>query len=441
MLRTSLVCAFIISITTSCGGSWHGETNKSKLQGTRISILAHEQHLKPSETIKPEDITIPEAKENSSWDQVGGTTSHVLHNIKGPEELNKAWSTSVGEGTNKRSNLLSEPVIAKNTLFSVDSDATIFAIDIKKGKRKWRTKLKPVNEKDDSTIRGSGIAYGDNVIFATTGFADVIALNAEDGKEIWRTSLDSPIRIAPTVVNKQLFIIDINNTITSLSTIDGHILWNYVAGTKKTNLLGGAAPAVQNNVVIATLSTGEIVALRTNSGSQLWMDALTARKRQDAISDIAAIKGRTAIYGRLAYTIGHGGLMIATDMRTGRRIWEKEIGGINQPWVSGKYVYIISNDMQLIALQSMTGSIAWITELPKWKNENEKEFRIMWTGPIMIQNNLIAVSSNGDISSYNPKTGKLITSTNIGASISTPPIAAQNTLFILNDNADIIAYK
>lgn len=441
MLRTLLVCAFILLTTASCGGSWHGETNKSRLQGTRISILAHEQLLKPSEAIKPEDIIIPEAEENSSWDQVGGTTTHVLNNIKGPEELNKAWSASVGKGTNKRSSLLSEPVMAENTIFSIDSDATIFAIDIENGKRKWSTKLKPVNEKDDSTIRGSGIAYSDNVIFASTGFADVIAINAKDGKEIWRTSLDAPIRIAPTVVNKQLFVIDINNTITSLSTTDGNILWNYVAGAKKTNLLGGAAPAVQNNVVIATLSTGEIIALRTNSGSQLWMDALTARKRQDAISDIAAIKGRTAIYGRLAYTIGHGGLMIATDMRTGRRIWEKEIGGINQPWVSGQYVYVISNEMELIALQASTGSIAWITELPKWENEEEKELRIMWTGPIMIQNKLITVSSNGDISSYNPKTGKLISSTNIGTSISTPPIAAKNTLFILNDNANIIAYK
>jgi outer membrane protein assembly factor BamB len=441
MLRTLLVCAFIIFTAASCGGSWHGETNKSRLQGTRISILAHEQHLKPSEYIKTEDIIVPEAEENASWDQVGGNTAHVLHNIKGPEELKKAWSASVGKGMNKRSSLLSEPVIADNTLFSIDSSATIYAIDAENGKKKWSAKLKPVNENDDSTIRGSGIAYGNNTIFATTGFADVIALNATNGEELWRTSLDSPIRIAPTVFNKQLFVIDINNTIVSLSTTDGHILWNYVAGTKKTSLLGGAAPAIQNNVVVATLSTGEIIALRSNSGSQLWMDALTARKRQDAISDIAAIRGRTAISGRLAYTIGHGGLMIATDMKTGRRIWEKEIGGINQPWVSGKYVYVISNEMELIALQATTGRIAWITELPKWEDEEEKEFRIMWTGPVMIQDKLIAVSSNGDISLYNPKTGDLISSSNIGTSISTPPIAANGALFILNDNANIIAYK
>ncbi|MCP4393291.1 MAG: PQQ-binding-like beta-propeller repeat protein [Alphaproteobacteria bacterium] len=441
-MRKFLLFAAILSTVSACGGgTWMGEENKAKLQGTRISILAHEQILKPETATDASDIKIPESYTNEAWAQVGGNSNHVMHNLKADDNIKKVWSSSAGKGSNKRSNLLSEPVVANGTIFSIDSKATVYALDAETGRKKWNTKLKPLNEKDDSTIRGGGIAYSNNLVFASTGFADVIALNEKNGKEAWRTSLSSPIRTAPTAINNQIFVIDVNNTITSLSSTDGHILWNYVAGSKKTNILGGASPAVKNNVVIASLSTGEIIALRATSGSQLWMDALTARKRQDAISDIATIKGRTAINGRIAHTISHGGLMIATDMRNGRRVWEREIGGINQPWISGDYLYVISNENDMIAIKSMTGQIAWITHLPKWQNEEKQEKRIMWTGPIMVQDKLIITGTNGKIAFYSPQSGELISDKKIASSISLPPVVANETIFFMTDDAKIVAYK
>ena len=111
----------------------------------------------------------------------------------------------------------------------------------------------------------------------------------------------------------------------------GRELWTHSGIVETANLLGGAAPAVDSGIVVSPYSSGELVAMRVETGRVLWSDSLTAVRRTDVVSSLAHIRGRPIIDRGRVIAISHGGAMAAVDLRSGQRLWEKDIGGQESP--------------------------------------------------------------------------------------------------------------
>ena len=50
----------------------------------------------------------------------------------------------------------------------------------------------------------------------------------------------------------------------------------------------------------------------------------------------------------------------------------------------------------------------WIHQLPRWEDPEDKDDPIVWSGPVLVSNRLILVSSNGYADSVSPYTGELL---------------------------------
>ena len=138
--------------------------------------------------------------------------------------------------------------------------------------------------------------------------------------------------------------------------------------------------------------------------------------------------------------ISFGGKLAAIDVRTGARIWQREISGSQTPWIVGGYIYIISSDNQLIALNSNNGSIIWINELESYKGNNKKD-TIQWSGPIMASGKLIVTGSHGNILQINANNGEILQTIKTKKKIQLSPIIANDTLYILSKNGTLLAYR
>ena len=68
------------------------------------------------------------------------------------------------------------------------------------------------------------------------------------------------------------------------------------------------------------------------------------------------------IAGDTVFAAGSFNLLVAIDLRSGQRIWEREISTNNQPWAAGKYLYVLTEDARLLAVQSESGKIIWDTQ-------------------------------------------------------------------------------
>ena len=237
--------------------------NKDKLPGTRISVLALERELRPNVESVDTQIILPRPEDTASWPGAGGLSNHAMHHLVIGDAPKREWTVSAGEGSGLRNHTFAEPIISDGRIYTMDADGYVAAFDSVSGKRFWRVKTAPRKEEDNSFLGGAMCIEG-NRLFITSGAAQVLTLDATTGKEIWRVSVETPIRAAPTVNAGRVFVVTIDNELTALAADTGRKLWTYSGSPTPTVLMGGAAPAVDGGVVVATLSSGELVALRTD---------------------------------------------------------------------------------------------------------------------------------------------------------------------------------
>jgi outer membrane protein assembly factor BamB len=414
------------------------ETTKPPLPGERLSVLRLDKQLEPDPEIASLEVRLPRPVVNSDWPEAGGYPNHVMQHVALGEDIRTTWRTNIGDGSSRYGRILAPPVAVGERVYAMDADATVSAFDRKTGKQLWETSAKP---EDAGSAFGGGVAFAEDRIFVATGYAQIVALDANTGKEIWRQGVAAPLRSAPTVADGRVFAITVDNQLQVLATSDGRSLWSHSGTPETAGLLGGASPAVEGDVVVAAYSSGELFALRVENGRQLWTDNLAAARRTDALSALADIRGRPVIDRGRVYAISHSGRMVAIDLRTGERLWEQDIGGTEAPWVAGDFIFVISNDSELICLTRRDGRVRWVQELPRYEDLKKKKGGLTWSGPILGGDRLIVVASNGEAMSFSPYTGAALGRVKLPDGTFLTPIIANQTLYVLTDEADLIAMQ
>lgn len=435
--------AFLLTSAVALAGcetSLFDEDDKDALPGTRISVLALERELRPDLEAMDTAIRLPRPEDTATWPQTGGLSHHAMHHMQIGPAPKRAWSESIGRGTGKRNRVLAEPIIAEGHVFTMDAKAVVRAFQITNGKEVWERETPPEDE-DGGSFLGGGLAYDDGKIIATGGFAQVVALDAKSGRILWRTPVDTPIRAAPTTNGGRVFITTIENQVVALALSDGRQLWTYSGASTSTILMGAAAPAVDGGVVIAPFTNGEVVALRVDNGAVLWNETVVAVRRTEAAASLPDISARAVIDRGRVYVVGHSGLLVAIDLRTGQRAWEAPISGVYGPWIVGDFLYTITIDSEAACIDVRSGRIIWVTQLPRFEDEEDKEGRIVWAGPVVASDRVIVVGSNEQALSLSPYTGAVLGRLDLDAPATLPPVIAQSTLYLLNDDGDLVAYR
>lgn len=441
MSRSFYKNAVLISMVSLLAGCGLFGKEKLNIDGERINIITENVDLSPDYDIEKYKIRLPEPYENNKWSQTGGNSMHLMGHLKAADSLNEIWDENFGSGSSKRDFLLSTPVIAHKVVFNIDSKGVLSARLLENGKEIWSKRLKPANRDDKtSAMKGAGIAEHNKKIYATTGFGNLFCLDMVTGEIIWNKEIGTPIRIAPTVNENKVFVQTIDNTLIAFDAIDGSELWKYKTDFDSTTLVGGAAPAYNPDldVLIAAFSNGELRAFKASTGTPLWGDMLISRRRTDSMSNITAIKANPIIDGDKVFAAGNNSVLAAIDLRTGNRIWDREISVNNQPWNAGEFLFVLSSDFDLLAIEKNTGKIVWNTKIPAVDEEKSGVFGL---GPILAENRLIVATSNGYIFAVSPYTGKIINYVTTSDGIELSPVMAQGITIFTTRDADMLAYQ
>ncbi len=415
------------------------DTSKPKLSGKRVSVLAVEQKIKVDPALAGKPLVLPAPVNNPDWTQVGVNATHNPGHLALSSDFHQVWAVDAGEGLDRHLIYTGTPIVAEGKIFVLDTQAEVTALDAQTGAQLWRVRISPEDARTDTL--GGGIAYGNGRVYVTGGYPEVLAIDAKNGGLIWRRQLTAPPRSAVTFADDRVYLTTLDNQTQVLNAGDGTTIWTHGGLPQSEGVLGQATPAVDKTIAVIPYSSGEIFALRIETGRVSWQDNLISIRHTNALWSLTDISTPPVIDRGMVFAVSAGGRFLAIDQRTGARVWQLEAGSNNMPWVAGDYIYLLDTNNELVAISRDKGGVRWITQLQTHEDMEKRKRLVFWQGPVLASGQLIATSSMGQIVVISPDDGRVITTMLASDGLMVPPVVANGTMYILSNDGVLAAYR
>jgi outer membrane protein assembly factor BamB len=299
MMKLRLLFVLAVMAPLASCTDWLGGSEKEiPLPGKRISLKTQQSGLAADVGVKDEPIVLLAMPANAAWPQVQGNATGVSGNLafgKAPQLQN---SVSVGEGTPFTSPLIPPPIVADGMVFAMDGSGALsahHADDI--DKLYWHSSALMHGEDDESPLLGGGLAWSKGTLFAANDEGKVAAFNASNGSRRWVKELKLPLRSPPRVAGNLLLLLTADNQLLALLQSTGDLSWSHRGISEVAGKLQASSPAIRDNTVLVTYSSGEVSALDLPSGNPLWSDNLAGAGPDSADPATSAGDCRAGRYG------------------------------------------------------------------------------------------------------------------------------------------------
>ena len=441
LLRASLLASCALAMTACSGGLFGGGDKKdTPTVGNRTPILSRiESGAKVDPALAGTQVVLPAERANDTWGQAGGTASKSYGHLALSATPSQAFTVQIAGASNKR-RLGAAPVVGGGKLFAVGTDGQVTAFDARTGSRSWTYQGELTDDTRPSAF-GGGVSFDNGKIFGTDGAGNVFSLDANSGAELWKVKPGGPLRGSPTVAFGNVFVMSQDNQLFALRATDGTPVWQESGSTTMAGVFGVAAPAAGSGTLVAGYTSGELVAYRYENGRSLWADALARTSISTQVGALSDIDADPIIDSGQVFALGQGGRMAAYELVTGQRLWELNVAGISTPAIAGDWIFALTDDARMMAIARTTGKVRWLTQMPRYRDEEDKKGPIFWQGPVLAGNRLWAVNSEGEIYTVSTGEGSASLFRELKESISLAPVVANNTLYVLDDSGRITAFR
>lgn len=416
---------------------FHKKGPKHKIEGVRIPIIAPNDQLAVSDALKGQDFFLPAPSPQPDWPLPGATPAQSVENVDAAPRFTVAWRKAFGVPSSRRHHVTAPPIAAAGRIYVMDGMATVSAHDARTGDTIWRRNIMPKSKRDHEAW-GGGLAYDNGRIFVSSGFREVVALDAATGAIVWRSRTEAPVHAAPTVFGGRVFVADVEDELFAFDEAAGSQQWTYQALTEPARILAASSPAVDNETVVTSFASGELVAVRAENGNELWNASLSRANRTNALSEIRDIPGRPVIYKNDVYAVSHSDVFAAVDLRTGSTRWTLPISATTTPWPAGDVVYVIDQKGDVVCTSRESGQVYWIRDLNEGLKPKKRSY---WSSPVLASNRLITISSKGEAIAINAKTGAIEHRLRLGADVLIGPIAVNGMIYVATDTAQLLAIR
>jgi outer membrane protein assembly factor BamB len=439
-MKRVVIALLAVGVLGGCGIFDKGKPKTTPTVGQRIAVLSSEAAVEVDPALAGVAVSLPVAQTNADWAQPGGNAAKSMGHLTLGTSLSQAWRVSIGEGSSNRGQLASPPVIGGGKVFTIDTRGVVRAISPENGATLWQTQVRGENA-PQGALFGGGVSFDSGRVYATNGVGYAAALDADNGAVIWQVQPGGPLRGAPTIANDNVYVVSQDNQMYALNPADGALRWSGSGSLEIAGVFGNAAPAAAQGTVVAGFSSGELNAYRYENGRVLWQDALSRTSISTAVTNLSDIDADPVIDQGRVYAVGQGGRMVALELVTGQRIWEINVAGISTPWVAGDWIFVVTDEAQLLAIARATGKVRWMTQLAGYRDVKDKKGRIAWSGPVLAGDRLVLVSSQGQIANVSAVDGAIQSTIETRMATSLSPVVANNTLYLLHDNGQLTAWR
>jgi eukaryotic-like serine/threonine-protein kinase len=272
---------------------------------------------------------------------------------------------------------LSSPLVHDGKVYFGSSDRHVYALDAANGELVW-------SFESDESIHSSP-AYAGNKIFIGSWGTKLYALNAQTGKEAWhfqggidyQNGVMIGMAASPTLDTQNVYIGGRDGFFYALKQSDGTPVWSHPYNAAGSWVLSTAA-VDDKNVYFATSDTALFVAVDKKTGVEKYRSSTHVWTYTSPV----IVQNRFVFFGTMA------GELYGLDKATGKKLWsyqtpegKADINDIVDPVTHG-----LRGDKLFAADVQVQASVEYVKALGAFV-----------ASPIWVDNQLIAVTANGEL--------------------------------------------
>ena len=386
-------------------------------------------------------ISLPTATTNATWAQGTGTQENRVAHAALGSTLQLAWSTKIGAGDSRKQRITADPVVAGGLIYTLDAGSNVAATNTS-GAPVWNRDVRPL--RDDATdATGGGLAVHKGTLYASTGFGELVAMDAATGQVRWTQKLDATGSGQPTAHGDLVYLMAGDDTGWAIEADTGRVAWQIGGSPSVSNVLGAPAPVIAGELAVFAFGSGEIQAVFRRGGLRRWDASVLGERPGRALSKIDDVTGSPVVNNGVLYAGSQAGRTVALAVGSGARIWTANEGVIGPVWPAGDSVFAITDKNELVRLDAEDGSKVWGYALPNFVKDRPKKISEVFAhhGPILAGGRIIVASNDGQLRSFDPRDGTLISSVEVPSGATTAPAVAAGTLYVVGRNGQLHAFR
>ena len=303
------------------------------------------------------------------------------------------------------------------SLFVVNNNNIVLAIDPKSGSKKWEYKV------DNNVTATPVVVAGKLVVVDVTG--KLYSINRLDGKLDWSMSLGDAVTGTPLVVADTALAVSVGNNVKMLNPLDGfNMVWQYSAGVPVTTSLAKNTIDTSDTLQIFFVAGSSVFAVRANDGVLTW-------KRDVAGAGIFNTSVCAANHHYL-YAGNDDGKLYAFNSNNGSSFWSYQTGASIQssPVSVGGNIMAGSNDRNFYSIDSATGLLRWKVVTGD---------RIL-SSPFVFDQNVYFGSNDFNLYTVNIIDGTLKWKSLAFGTLLTSPLVYDNVVYINSHDNNVYAF-
>lgn len=345
-----------------------------------------------------------------------------LPDFKAEIKLDESWSRSIGAGQGETYNLLT-PVIYGEQIFAADVEGLIVSMDRLTGKVVWKKDL-------EVAVSGAvGAGYG--LILVGTLAGEVIALDAANGEERWRSQVNSEVLAAPAVNGDIVLVQTQDDRLVALEIDDGNRRWSYESAPAVLTLRGTGAPLLTNQLAIAGLSSGKVVALDTQRGLPVWEQRVAIPQGRSELERVVDIDGGLLLSGGTLYVASYQGRVAALDLESGRVLWQRDASSVSGVALGYGSVYLSHANGTVEGIDERSTTALW---------SNDSLARRQLSGPSVFSSYVAVGDLEGYLHLLSQVDGRFVARTRIDSSgVRVRPVVEGDWLYAYGNDGTLVA--
>lgn len=277
------------------------------------------------------------------------------------------WRKHPGDGVeNYFSNL--RPAITDDKIFTASREGEVFALSLTDGDKIWGTDTRKNPPTWWTKIRmksvpsaklSGGITAAYNNLYIGTENGEVIALSQETGEIIWRTEVTGEVIAPPGWGEGWIGVTTTSGHVSVLHPDTGELRWELETDVPALSLRGTSSPSIAGGGVLVGTATGKLKVFILEGGIPAWETAIGKSKGTTELEQLIDSDTKPIIDGKTAYTIAYNGNLAATDILTGRILWQREYSSYRNLTFAENTLYLTDAKGNIVAVDASNGIEKW----------------------------------------------------------------------------------